>query len=74
MAWGEFGDDWRGSLLEAQVQHLNNLVAHGQLNDKSVVLDLGSGLGSNAMFLAKNFGCKVLGVGLAHLSVCIRIN
>lgn len=41
-------------------------------NDK--VLDIASGTGTSAIFLAKNFGCKVTGIDLAKKSVEEAIN
>ena len=62
--WGVFDGDDCVALIDGQLNHVKKLTAHAQLNEQSVVLDLGCGFGTNAVFLARKFGCKVLGVRL----------
>src|SRR5258708_15381448 len=37
-----------------------------QLTAKSRVLDVASGTGASALFLARHFGCQVIGIDIGH--------
>jgi ubiquinone/menaquinone biosynthesis C-methylase UbiE len=47
-------------------EHLGSLL---QLTEKSRVLDVASGTGASALFLARRFGCRVVGIDLGHQNV-----
>jgi sarcosine/dimethylglycine N-methyltransferase len=47
------------------VQKMASLSAN--LNDRSWVLDLGSGIGGSARYLAKTFGCRVVALNLSEV-------
>lgn len=40
-----------------------------QLTDKSCVLDVASGTGASALFIAKRFGCRVIGIDLGRQNI-----
>lgn len=50
---------------EAQVKLMERLAARLQVAREHRVLDIGSGLGGSACWLAKTFGCSVLGLTLS---------
>jgi tocopherol O-methyltransferase len=54
---------------EAQVKLVERLTARLQITGDHQVLDIGSGLGGSACWLAKTFGCSVLGLTLSPVQV-----
>ncbi|MEN6425325.1 MAG: class I SAM-dependent methyltransferase [Phycisphaerales bacterium] len=62
---------WEGgeSPAEAQVKLIEELAARLQIAPEHRVLDIGSGLGGSACWLAKTFGCSVLGLTLGATQV-----
>ena len=58
-----------GSQQEA-MEHATELMArHAPLKDGSCVLDLGSGYGGPARFLASRFGCQVTGLNVSSVEI-----
>jgi cyclopropane-fatty-acyl-phospholipid synthase len=53
------------SLAQAQEEKYRRLCEQLQLKATDHVLEIGSGWGANAMFMAKNYGCKVTSVTLS---------
>lgn len=47
------------TLYTAQINKYSHLAQKLQLNAKDTVLEIGSGWGSNAIFMAQTYGCKV---------------
>jgi len=54
---------------EAQIKLVERLAARLQMGRGQRVLDIGSGLGGSACWLAKTFGCSVLGLTLSPVQV-----
>lgn len=54
------------SLAEAQEAKYRRLCEQLQLNATDHVLEIGSGWGANAIFMAKNYGCKVTSVTISR--------
>lgn len=53
------------SLLEAQLAKYQRLAEQLHLKSTDHVLEIGSGWGGNAIFMAKNYGCKVTSVTIS---------
>ena len=51
-----------GAAQDRQAQRLASL---GGFTAESVVLDLGCGSGVNSLFLAEQYGCRVLGIDVS---------
>jgi len=62
---------WEGteSPTEAQVKLIERLASRLEISPEHRVLDIGSGLGGSACWLAKTFGCSVLGLTLGAAQV-----
>lgn len=58
------GDEPREVAAKRTKEYLTSKI--GLLRTTSVVVDLGSGYGDTARFLADKTGCRVLGVNLIH--------
>jgi len=73
MLWGPHMHHgyWEGgeSPAEAQVKLIKELAARLDIAPEHSVLDIGSGLGGSACWLAKTFGCSVLGLTLGTMQV-----
>ena len=72
--WGEnlhlgFPRETGGSHEEAMAHATESMAAHARLNETSRVLDLGSGYGAPARFLASQFGCKVTGLNVSTVEI-----
>ncbi len=57
------------SPAEAQVKLIERLAARLEITREHRVLDIGSGLGGSACWLAKTFGCTILGLTLSTVQV-----
>lgn len=57
------------SPAEAQVKLIQRLADRLEISRGQRVLDIGSGLGGSACWLAKTFGCSVLGLTLSEVQV-----
>lgn len=55
----------QASLEEAQYAKYNRLAQQLKIQNTDHVLEIGSGWGGNAIFLAKNYGCKVTSVTIS---------
>lgn len=73
MLWGPHMHHgyWEGgeSPAEAQVKLVRELASRLDIAPEHRVLDIGSGLGGSACWLAKTFGCSVLGLTLGAAQV-----
>lgn len=73
MLWGPHMHHgyWEGgeSPAEAQVKLVKELASRLDIASEHRVLDIGSGLGGSACWLAKTFGCSVLGLTLGAAQV-----
>ena len=59
-----------GDSHHAAMQHATELMAaQASLNETSRVLDLGSGYGAPARFLASRFGCEVTGLNVSEVEI-----
>lgn len=58
----------------AQIQLIKLLVDRSRLAPGSTVLDVGCGIGGTTRYLAKNLGCKVIGVTISGRQVEIANN
>jgi len=72
--WGEnlhlgFPRETGGSHEEAMAHATESMAAHASLNEASRVLDLGSGYGAPARFLASRFGCEVTGLNVSTVEI-----
>ena len=72
--WGEnlhlgFPTAAGGSQHEAMEHATELMAAHACLDQKSRVLDLGSGYGAPARFLASRFGCEVTGLNVSTVEI-----
>ncbi len=54
------------SLQEAQIEKYKRLCEQLKLKSSDNVLEIGSGWGGNAIFIAKNYGCKVTSVTISE--------
>jgi cyclopropane-fatty-acyl-phospholipid synthase len=54
------------SLQEAQMEKYKRLCEKLKLNSSDRVLEIGSGWGGNAIFIAKNYGCSVTSVTISE--------
>jgi tocopherol O-methyltransferase len=73
--WGEhihhgYWEDGE-SPAAAQAQLVERLAARAQLLHGARVLDVGCGLGGSALWLARHFGCRVLGVTISPMQVAM---
>lgn len=48
------------------VEHMASLIPH-EISEETTLLDLGSGYGGSARYLARTFGCKVVALNLSEL-------
>lgn len=72
--WGEnihlgFPRESSGSHEDAMEHATELMAAQVALNANSRVLDLGSGYGGPARFLASRFGCRVTGINLSNVEI-----
>ena len=72
--WGEnlhlgFPTEAGGSQQEAMEHATALMAAHACLDETSHVLDLGSGYGGPARFLASRFGCEVTGLNVSAVEI-----
>jgi sarcosine/dimethylglycine N-methyltransferase len=72
--WGEnlhlgFPTEGGGSQHEAMEHATELMAAHACLEETSHVLDLGSGYGGPARFLASRFGCEVTGLNVSAVEI-----
>ncbi len=58
-------DEKNISLQEAQIEKYKRLCGKLKLKPTDHVLEIGSGWGSNALYMAKNFGCRVTSVTIS---------
>lgn len=53
--------------LSQALLNLNKEIAmHAELKESDVLLDAGCGVGGSAIYMAKNFGCKAIGISLVE--------
>src|SRR5207237_10607476 len=59
------------SLHEAQVKLIAKLSAQARIPRGARVLDLGCGFGASSLWLARHFGCSVIGVTLSPVQQAV---
>src|ERR1051326_8294533 len=64
----ETGDE---SPARAQLKLVEQLASRVEIRHGASVLDVGCGLGGSSLWLARNFGCRVLGVTISPVQVAM---
>ena len=67
--WGIFDHSTGDDFLKACANINKIMAAKARINEKSKVLDLGSGNGTTTLWLSKSLGCEITGVDLSSVRI-----
>lgn len=67
--WGVFDENTGDDFFKAGLNHDKQMVERGRIHKESTVLDIGTGNGTVAFWLANEVGCHVTGIDLSGVRI-----